>query len=74
MDYDFALLELSQSSSFKPIALNETEISFSATQPVLATTAGWGTMSSGSSTSPDILRQVSVPLVSTADCNDKESR
>lgn len=73
MDYDFALLELSQSSSFKPVALSETEISFSSLAPVLATTAGWGTTSSGSSTLPSILRKVSVPLVTQADCNAKAS-
>ena len=69
MDYDFALLELSQNSSFKPVALNETEISFSASKPVFAVTAGWGTTSSGSSSLPAILRQVSIPLVTTAQCN-----
>jgi len=72
-DYDFAILELAQSSSFKPVALNETEISFSAARPILATTAGWGTTSSGSSSLPDVLRHVSVPLVTTADCNAKAS-
>ncbi|MBC7459027.1 MAG: serine protease [Bdellovibrionaceae bacterium] len=73
MDFDFAILELSQSSSFKPVALNETEISFSASKPVFATTAGWGTTSSGSSSLPDVLRQVEVPLVTKADCNAKAS-
>lgn len=73
MDYDVALLELSESSSFKPVALNDAEISISSSSPVLATTAGWGTTSSGSSSLPSILRQVSVPLVSKADCNAKDS-
>ena len=73
MEYDVALLELSESSSFKPVALNDAEISISSSSPVLATTAGWGTTSSGSSSLPSILRQVSVPLVSKADCNAKDS-
>ncbi len=72
-DYDFALIELSQNSSFKPIALNTAEISIKANNTILATTAGWGTTSSGSQTLPSILREVSVPLVSKADCNAKTS-
>lgn len=73
MEYDVALLELSQSSSFKPVALNDAEFSITSASTILATTAGWGTTSSGSSTLPSILRQVSVPLVSQADCNAKDS-
>lgn len=71
--YDFALLELDQSSSFKPIALNTTEISFTNSQQLKATTAGWGTTSEGSSSLPAVLRKVSVPLVTQATCNAKVS-
>lgn len=71
--YDFALLELDQSSSFKPIALNTTELSYTDAQKVMTTTAGWGTTSEGSSSLPAVLRQVSVPLVTNATCNAKTS-
>lgn len=73
MANDFALLELTQTSSFKPVALNKTDITVSATQTILGTTAGWGTTSSGASGLPSILRQVSVPLVSKTECNAKTS-
>lgn len=67
-DYDFALIELSENSSRKPMALNTKEIAIGTTA-ISAVTAGWGTTSSGSSTTPDILRKVSVPLVSQKNCN-----
>lgn len=73
MDYDFALLELDQNSSFKPVGLTEKEVAFSAAKPVTAVTAGWGTTSAGSPSMPAVLRKVSVPLVTTAACNVKAS-
>lgn len=73
-DYDFALVELDKNSSFKPIQLNSTEIDIAgAVSQIMATTAGWGTMTSGSHTLPKILRKVDIPLVSQAECNAKAS-
>jgi trypsin len=68
-DYDFALIQLSQNSSRKPLALNSQEIPIVSGSNILTMTAGWGTTSAGSSTTPDILRKVSVPLVSKTVCN-----
>ncbi len=73
MSYDFALLELDQSSSYTPIALMTSEISFTNAQQIMTTTAGWGTTSEGSSSLPAVLRTVSVPLVTQATCNAKAS-
>ena len=72
-DYDFALIELSQNSSFKPVLLNSSEIKISANSKILAMTAGWGTTTEGSNTLPNILRKVSVPLVNQAECNSKSA-
>ncbi len=76
MDSDFALIQLAQNSSYKPVALNEVEITVSediAAAQIMAITAGWGTLSEGSQTLPDLLQKVSVPLVSKTACNDKSA-
>lgn len=74
MDSDFALIQLSQNSSYKPVALNETEILVSedtAAAPIFATTAGWGALKESDYGLPDMLQKVTVPLVSKTACNDK---
>jgi trypsin len=70
-DYDFALLQLSGDSKFRPIELNATEIAIPEDAPdqIKVWTAGWGTLSSGSSSLPRILQKVEVPLVSQKNCN-----
>jgi trypsin len=76
MDSDFALIQLSQNSSYKPVALNEVEITVSedaAAAQIMAITAGWGTLNEGSQTLPDVLQKVTVPLVSQTACNDKSA-
>jgi trypsin len=69
-DFDFALIELAQNSSFKPISLNLAEIAITDDAKMISTTAGWGATSQGSSVLPSILRKVDVPLVSQAACNE----
>lgn len=75
MDSDFALIQLDQNSSYKPVAINETEILVADEEtmanPITATTAGWGTLSEGDYNSPDFLQKVQVPLVSKKSCNEK---
>lgn len=68
---DFALVQIEQNSSFKPIAINEEEIKLpiGGGSQIMATTAGWGTLTQGSSSLPNILQKVDVPLVSTTECN-----
>lgn len=72
--HDFALIELDQNSSFTPVELNESEISIpnlTSSNKIMATVAGWGTTKFDSPFYPNILRKVSVPLVSKTDCNAK---
>lgn len=76
MDNDFALIKLSQNSSYAPIALNETEIAIDESvdaAPIMSMTAGWGAIREGSYSLPNMLQKVSVPLVSKAACNATES-
>jgi trypsin len=74
-DYDVALVELAQNSSFKPVALNETEIVIGGTpvDVIMAITAGWGAEHQADQVLPDILRKVDVPLVSKTVCNQTAS-
>jgi len=72
ISYDFALIELSQDSSFTPVAYNNEEIAISddPAQHIIATTAGWGeTNVVNPLASADKLQKVEVPLVSNALCN-----
>lgn len=74
MSNDFALIQLAQNSSYKPVALNQTEIAISedeAADKIMAITAGWGATKESSYGLPNMLQKVSVPLVSTKVCNDK---
>lgn len=76
MDSDFALIQLSENSSYKPVALNEIEIAVSDDpnkDQIMSITAGWGALNQNSQTLPNILQKVSVPLVSATVCNAKES-
>lgn len=73
MDSDFALIQLSQNSSYKPVVLNQTELMTKAVTEIMATTAGWGTLSEGSNSLPNILQKVSIPLVSEAECNTTDA-
>ncbi len=72
LDFDYALIQIDQNSSFKPVALNETEIVING-ETIMSITAGWGATKESSNTLPNILQKVSVPLVSANDCNSKES-
>lgn len=76
MENDFALIKLSQNSSYAPIVLNETEITIDENPdaaPMMSMTAGWGATREGSYSLPNMLQKVMVPLVSTTACNAKES-
>jgi len=69
--WDFALIELPQNSSFAPVSLVENEIVISDVEgeQTPSITAGWGTTSEGSSSLPNALQKVAVPLVSQTACN-----
>lgn len=75
-DFDFALIELSGSSVFPPVAINHEELPVSdlPDQQIMATTAGWGeteenlVMSVSPRLSPDRLQKVSVPLATSELC------
>lgn len=76
-EFDFALVELEQNSTYKPVNLNEVELVIpeleSGEVAQLSTTAGWGTTKQGSSSLPKILQKVDVPLVAEKDCNVKKA-
>lgn len=76
MDSDFALIQLSQNSSYAPVAFNEIEINIDEAidaAPIMSTTAGWGTLKEGDYNLPNMLQKVSVPLVSQKNCNAKDA-
>ncbi|XP_051746581.1 trypsin-2-like isoform X2 [Ctenopharyngodon idella] len=70
-DNDIALLQLSSSVTFsdyiKPVCLAATGSVFTAGTKSWVT--GWGALQSGGS-SPDILQEVMIPIVSNSDCNN----
>lgn len=69
MDYDYALIQLSQNSSFTPISLNTSELVYSTLSPIMFTVIGWGATKQASVKLPDILQKVDVPLVPSTICN-----
>ncbi|AHI06422.1 trypsin [Bdellovibrio bacteriovorus W] len=70
MENDFALIELSEDSSYAPVALNPSEIVLPEDgSEIMTTIAGWGATREGSYSLPNVLQKVSVPLVSTEACN-----
>lgn len=76
MENDFALIKLSSNSSFAPVAMNNVEISIDDSMdaaPIMSMTAGWGAVKESNYTLPNILQKVSVPLVSTNNCNVEEA-
>ncbi len=68
LDYDFALVQLEQPSTFPPIALNHGEIDVD-DESVMTVAAGWGATRESSWTLPNLLQKVEVPLVSRETCN-----
>jgi len=73
MEHDYALIQLSQNSSYAPVGLNTVDIKVDDASQIIATTAGWGAIKEGSYSLPSLLQKVSVPLVSTEACNAKEA-
>ena len=70
LDYDYALMQLSGDSKYRPIDLNKVEIAVpEGADKFMVWTSGWGTTSEGSYDLPNILQKVEVPLVSQAACN-----
>lgn len=69
-DWDFALLQLSGSSSYQPVNIetDDLEIVAGSSSNFMLTVAGWGTTSSGSTNSPNRLQKVDVPYVNQAAC------
>lgn len=71
MDFDYALIQLAQNSSYTPIGLNGTELAISddVGSQIMSITAGWGATREGSYTLPNMLQKVSIPLVTMTECN-----
>lgn len=73
-DYDYALIELDQDSTYPPVAYNTQEIMISddAGKQIMSTTAGWGDTSVNGpmASSPDKLQRVDVPLATAELCSE----
>ncbi len=70
LDFDYALIQLSGDSKFRTIDLNKVEINVpQGNDPFMVWTSGWGTLTEGSYTLPNILQKVEIPLVSKEACN-----
>ncbi|WP_413290885.1 S1 family serine peptidase [Bdellovibrio sp. HCB337] len=70
MDYDFALIQLSRSSRYEPVAMNPAEIAIPTDgSTIMTTVAGWGAMKETASGLPKKLQKVSVPLVHKTVCD-----
>jgi trypsin len=70
-DWDYALIELSGDSKFKPAELNTAVLNIpaqSSSNEIMATVAGWGVTSENAYNIPDQLLKVDVPLVDAAEC------
>jgi trypsin len=69
-DFDFALVQLSGISRFKPVPINTAELDIPdlENESPLATTAGWGVTKPGGDVS-ETLMKVDVPLVSAKRCD-----
>lgn len=68
-DWDYALIQLSRSSSMPTVAVNSAELPLEQLEGVSATVAGWGLTAENGGNLPDVLRKVSVPLVNRSVCN-----
>jgi len=68
-DYDFAIIRLSSSVTFtnsvKPVCMPNPQSNY---DNRVARVTGWGTLSSGSSSQPSILREVDVNTMTNAAC------
>jgi secreted trypsin-like serine protease len=69
LDVDIALLHLETPSSQTPIGVVGAVEAALFSPGVLTTVTGWGLTSANGNDYPDALRQVSVPIVSNATCN-----
>jgi trypsin len=65
VDYDFALIRLDGESKFPPIPLNHSELG----GDIELVYAGWGRTSGTATHNENLLRKVTVPLVSSSTCS-----
>ncbi len=69
-DFDYALIQLSSDSAFRPIELNKIEVDIPLLpEKDLVWTSGWGITSEGFYDLSKILQEVELPLVTKKDCN-----
>jgi secreted trypsin-like serine protease len=69
-NFDLALLRLSQPSSYETLALIPADDTILGAPGVMSTVIGWGdTRTNGAGSYSDVLRQLSVPIVSNETCN-----
>ncbi len=70
LDFDFALVRLSEDVSFQPVSLNETEMEVPNDLSKSVTTAGWGLTQENGFDLPVQLMKVDVPLITKSACED----
>jgi len=68
-DFDFALIQLSRPSRFRPIAMAEQDLNLKSGIRLDLTIAGWGALKEGAWNLPNRLHKVTVPYVDRATCN-----
>ncbi|XP_019644083.1 PREDICTED: chymotrypsinogen B-like [Branchiostoma belcheri] len=72
IDYDICLLKLATPAEFNtnvhPVCLAQAGDDASFPAGMSCYTSGWGKTSASSSTTPDILQQAMIPLISTSSC------
>lgn len=72
-NHDIALLELETASKYAPAPLADAAVMQAAGGPgAVATVMGWGVLSEGGA-GPDALNEVSLPIISNAQCNAPEA-
>lgn len=67
-DWDFALIELTTDSAFPPINLNHREIRVPKGVAVMTRVAGWGVINEKDDDLPNLLQEVSLPLITEGMC------
>lgn len=69
IDYDYALIQLDGVSRGTPVEMNRAEFRMAPGQTAMVTAAGWGLTNEGDWMGSEVLRKVTMPLVSAAICN-----
>ncbi|MCB0337659.1 MAG: serine protease, partial [Bdellovibrionales bacterium] len=70
ISYDIALIKLSRSVSYQPIAIQESVIPDEQKPELSATVLGWGQLDAEYPVLPDELQKAQIPLINDTECKD----